>query len=571
MSRGWGEVLAVHEYGHIAHLTFPSRNAREQLLWKFAPTRIGPVARKSPSWIIEGYATFIEGRLTGSGRPHSVGRAAVIREWALEGRLPTYRELDASGAYLGGSMRYLIGSAFLEWLAQRKGEESLNHVWRRMSAKRQRSFAEAFRGVYGASPDDMYGAFYTEVIGKSLDARRQLQSANGGVIEGDLVQHVSWSTGEPAVSRDGAHVAVVLRTQDAPSRLVVWRSADEPLDSATIRDRRAMLARDPLDVAPFDSFPPPKKATKTLFASAGRGHDFPRWFADNERLLVSRDEPLGDGATRPDLFIWNTQHSGLHRVTHGAGIRSADPSPDGKSAAAVRCADGICDLVRVDLSNGHVTTIASGSPFVVWHRPRWSPDGKRIAASVQRDGRWWVFVVDAATGRSVPVDPGDGANRYSPAWTCAGELVVVSERSGVANLELLNPETAAPRALTRVVGGVAAPDVTNDGRVWFLALHSKGYDVRRISLSAPSSAGVERVVALESGLVPAAAWPIVRTDTFVARPIRGPREYGIGPRGWRVLPGVSFGPDGDMASLMIANMDPVGRLSVIAQGGYGNR
>ncbi|MEO7965361.1 MAG: hypothetical protein ABIT38_15745, partial [Gemmatimonadaceae bacterium] len=42
-------------------------------------------------------------------------------------------------------------------------------------------------------------------------------------------------------------------------------------------------------------------------------------------------------------------------------------------------------------------------------------------------------------------------------------------------------------------------------------------------------------------------------------------------RGWRVLPGVSFGPDGDMASLMIANMDPVGRLSVIAQGGYGNR
>ncbi len=569
--RGWGEVLAVHEYGHIAHLTFPSRNPNERLLWRLMPTRIGPIARKSPSWVIEGYATYIEGRLTGSGRPHSVGRAAVLRAWALAGRLPTYRELDASGSYLGGSMRYLVGSAFLEWLAQRKGEESLNHLWRRMSARERRSFSDAFRGVYGASPDEMYGAFYTDVMEKSLESRRQLQSAAGGIVEGELVQHLAWNTGDPAVSRDGSRVAVVLRSQLAPSRLVVWRSADEGLDSATIRHRRAVLERDPQDVAPFDSFPPTKRAQKTLRASAGRGHDAPRWFADGERLLVSRDEPLGDGATRPDLFIWNTRAGGVHRVTHGAGIRSADPSPDGKSAAAVRCADGICDLVRVDLESGRWTTIAAGSPFVVWARPRWSPDGKRIAASVQRDGKWWIFVVDAATGRAQPVDPGDGANRYSPAWTRAGDLVVVSERGGVANLELLNPETAAPRELTRVVSGVASPDVSNDGKIWYLSLHSKGYDVRRLTITAAVASGADRVTPLDQRFFPAAARPVVRADTFRVGPINGPHEYGTGPRGWRVLPGVSFGPDGDMASLMIANMDPVGRLNVIAQGGYGNR
>ncbi|HEX4931823.1 MAG TPA: hypothetical protein VFV33_01510, partial [Gemmatimonadaceae bacterium] len=59
--------------------------------------------------------------------------------------------------------------------------------------------------------------------------------------------------------------------------------------------------------------------------------------------------------------------------------------------------------------------------------------------------------------------------------------------------------------------------------------------------------------------------------TFAAQPIQGPRTYGTGPRGWRVLPGATLGPDGDMASLMIANIDPVGRLSVVAQGGYGQR
>lgn len=567
--RGWGEVLAVHEYGHIAHLTFAPRNANERLLWRFLPSRIGPVARKSPAWVIEGYATYLEGKLTGNGRPHSAGRAAVLRQWALEGRLPTYAQLDVAAPYLGGAMRYLVGSAFLEWLTQRKGEESLNHLWRRMSARERRSFVDAFRGVYGAGPDDLYGAFFTEVIDKALQARRELQAA--GIEQGELVQKLTWGTGEPAVSKDGERVAIVLRSPTRPSRLVVWSAHREPLDSAVIRARRRMIARDTLDVAPFDSFPPPKKVQRTLFAVAGRGHDNPRWFADGERLLVSRDEPLGDGASRPDLFIWNVRRGGLHRVTHGAGIRTADPSPDGRQAAAVRCAGGVCDLVRVDLATGRATTLVAGSPFIVWYRPRWSPDGRQIAASVQRDGRWWTFVVDAASGSAHPVDPGDGANRYAPAWTTDGKLVVVSERGGVANLELLDPETAAPRTLTRVTGAVAAPDVAPNGHVWFLALHAKGYDVRRLTLAQAANGTADRVVALAPSLSPAAPAPIEPGRTFTTAAVRGPHDYGLGPRGWRVLPGVSLGPDGDMASLMIANLDPVGRFSVVGQGVYGQR
>jgi hypothetical protein len=103
--RGWGEILAVHEYAHIAHLTIPTRNPTERLLWRLLPARVGPVARKAPAWVIEGYATLIEGRLTGNGRPASAGRAAVLRQWALEGQLPRYQELGATSPFLGGAMR----------------------------------------------------------------------------------------------------------------------------------------------------------------------------------------------------------------------------------------------------------------------------------------------------------------------------------------------------------------------------------------------------------------------------------------------------------------------------------
>ena len=564
--RGWGEVLAVHEYAHVAHLTIPTRNGAERFLWRLLPARVGPVARKSPAWVIEGYATYLEGRLTGSGRPNSVGRSAILRQWALEGQLPRYAELGSPAPFMGGAMRYLVGSAFLEWLAARRGEESLRFLWRRMSARERRSFRDAFRGVYGAPPEELYGAFYTEVMEKALEARATLRRA--GLVEGDLVQRMAWGTGDPAVSRDGSKLAVVVRSPTAPSRIVVWRTADEGLDSATVRARRARLAADPLDVPPFDSFPPPRRVLATLRPSRGRGHDAPRWFADGERLLVSRDEPLGDGASRPDLFIWNHRTGSLRRVTHRAGIRAADPAPDGRTAVGVRCADGLCDVVRIDLERGRFTRLAAGSPFVVWHRVRLSPDGQRVAASVQRDGQWGVSILDARTGAEHPVGPADGAARYSPSWTADGRLVLVSEAGGVANLELADLATRETRSLTRVTGSVAAPEAGPDGRVWFLNLHARGYDVRRIQLRAP---GADHVVEIEPRLAPAA--PRAPGTGLVFRPgaIEGPHEYGPGPRGWRLLPGVSLGPDGDMASLMLNTVDPIGRWSTVFQGALGQR
>ena len=54
-------------------------------------------------------------------------------------------------------MAYLAGSAYLEWLAAKRGDSSLVHLWRRMTARRKRSFDEAFIGVYGDSPKEQIG------------------------------------------------------------------------------------------------------------------------------------------------------------------------------------------------------------------------------------------------------------------------------------------------------------------------------------------------------------------------------------------------------------------------------
>jgi hypothetical protein len=562
-NRGPGEQLVIHEFAHIAHLTRPSRNPRGDLWMRFLPVRIGPVARRAPRWVTEGYATYIEGRLTGSGRPHSAIRAAVLRQWALEGRLPSYPQLSASSAFYGQSMAYLAGSAFLEWLVERRGEASLDQLWRRMSARQNRSFATAFAGVYGGAPHELYGAFTVDVTARALEARRQIAEA-GGTVAGDTVQRLYWGTGDPAVSPDGERMAVVLRgAAGTEPRVVVWRTRDEPGDSADAKERSRLLSRDSLDVPDVRWRPRPRTALATLLPVDGRGHDAPRFMPDGARILLVRQEPIGGGASRPDLFLWSWKEKRLRRVTRGAGIRHADPSPDGRSAAAVRCAGGVCDLVRVDLAGGAVFLVAAGAPERVFYRPRWSPDGSAIAVSVQERGRWRVELVDPATGARRPADPDDGANRYDASWRPGGrDLVVVSERGGVANLELLDPVARTARTLTRVTGAALAPEATRGGEVFFLSMHAGGMDLNRIRTD---SAGAAPVI-LPATLAPVAPRVAEGAPVAIPRaPVPEPRRYGIGPRTTRILPMGGYDTDGISVGGMMSSTDPIGRLALMAR------
>ena len=292
---------------------------------------------------------------------------------------------------------------------------------------------------------------------------------------------------------------------------------------------------------------------------------------DGVHVLVSRDEPAPNGATRPDLFLWNTRTGDLRRVTRGAAIRLADPSPDGRRAAAVRCFAGTCSMVIVDLESGAQRELVAGSPDLVWHRPRFSPDGSTIAASYQVGGQWNVAIIDATTGAVTRISSDSGVSRYSPVFSQGGKaLVVVSDRGGIPNLELVRLDSSTTVAMTRVTGAVAAPDVNRaDNAAWFLTLRSGGYDLRR--LATPDATTASAVVSIQGSLAPAAppTGAVPAFDAGAAATV-SVRNYGLGPRRWRLLPGGAVGPDGYTATLMLANIDPIGRLNVVTQGALGS-
>ncbi|HEU4642741.1 MAG TPA: hypothetical protein VFS44_09815 [Gemmatimonadaceae bacterium] len=574
-NRGWGEMLAVHEFAHVAQLTRPSRNPLQRLLARIAPAKLGPLALKSPRWLIEGYATYVEGKLTGMGRPHSAWRAAVLREWARDGKLPTYGQLDRDPRFEGGSMAYLAGSAYLEWLVERSGDSSLVHLWRRMSARRNRSFDAAFAGVFGGYPQDLYGRFTAELTGKALEVERGIGAALGASAAdsgaGRVVQSLQWRTGSPAVSRDGRLVALTLSPRDEPTRVVVWRTEESPRDSiAAARARARDLQLDPEDVPAVHWRPTPRTPVATLYPRGGAAFTEPRFLPDGHRLLVIRYTGRGDGAVRPDLFEWDMRTGDVRRITHDAAVQHADPSPDGRWAAADRCVGGICDLVRVDLATGRLTTLAHGAPHVVYHRPRVSPDGRTIAVSVQSGGRWRVALVDAeAPADPRFVGPDDGANRYEPAFLAGGrEVALVSDATGIPNIEVMELATGATRTLTLVTGAATAPEPDSArGAIYYLRLHATGLDLSAV----PDSVRRPATFATSPALAPAARVPAAPAPALATAQFAPPRAYGIGPRTYRVLPSLSWGAEGKTFGLMLSGLDPVGRLTWLAQGMYGDR
>src|SRR5439155_25828034 len=125
-----------------------------------------------------------------------------------------------------------------------------------------------------------------------------------------------------------------------------------------------------------------------------------------------------------------------------------------------------------------------------FERPRLSPDGHTIAVAMQRADRWQIALVDTAGDALRVVGPDDDVNRFDPAWVDSVSLVVVSDRAGTANLERVDLGVAGgavAHSLTRVTGAAFAPEPSrtrSDSSIWFLSLHSHGYDVMRLKAPA---------------------------------------------------------------------------------------
>lgn len=602
--RDWGELVALHEDAHLVHLLRPSRNPWRRRLGRLVPGGgLGPIALRAPRWVSEGYATLLEGRLTGAGRPNGDLRAALLRQRARAGRLPGYGALGAGDeSWLGPSMAYLAGSAYLEWLEERAGGDALAHLWARMTARHDRGFDEAFEGVFGAGPAELYGRFTAELTWRALEAERRLGSGEDGDPDALWLDR-SWGTGAPVVSPDGSRLAVTLPERDDPPSLVVWETAvDEEAEREQREERERIAAADPEDVPAVRTAPPLRKQVAELPTFDGRAPLEPRWLPDGESLLFSALGPGTDGVLHDDLYLWDVDGGRVTRLTRGADVRQADPLPavsggdgDGDGAAAwavaVRSRHGFSQLVAVDLDSGEVRPLTEASVEEVWASPRVSPEGDRLAAVRHRDEGWRLVVAEVRRGADGAPELGEprtlenskpqaleaptGATVAWPAWAPDGRtLYAAVGGGGFVDLWAFDLAGGAPpRRLTETLGAALAPEPTPDGAaLFFLALEHDGLDVRRLDLREESGAALAAGVRapLPATLAPAVPpAPPAGAPPFAPAELPPARPYGAGPQDVTPLVGLALAPSGLAVEGGVRGGDVVGRLDWLLLGSLG--
>ena len=382
----WPELLVTHELAHIHHLMRPQNTP--DLLDKLLDLPVGPVTLKAPRWVIEGYATVIEGRITGSGRPHGAYRAALLRQWAREGKLPDYGKLNGFGGFRGGNMAYLVGSAYLEWLERKelartgdKGDKDvLKKLWRKLAAGRGRSFDATFLGTFGFSARDGYDRFRAEITADALTLEQRMKEQHL-TREGGVFAKVDGEVTDLSVNPDGTRLMARVITPTFKG-LRVW-DLKEPARSKPESRVPRTQTMDP-DIAPLI---PTKKATWELGRRDGLIPEKPFWARVQPRVELSKKPMSGGSPHNQDLIAFSIREPNDEGVLQRRAkswqpgnpnvTRSPTDLPVSQEKKSLICAieaDGLLSIWEIPLDKpGAMETNSRSIPIVRTPAAAWLP------------------------------------------------------------------------------------------------------------------------------------------------------------------------------------------------------
>ncbi|HEX3580948.1 MAG TPA: hypothetical protein VH087_04245, partial [Thermoanaerobaculia bacterium] len=379
---------------------------------------------------------------------------------------------------------------------------------------------------------------------------------------------MSYASGDPAVSPDGKQIAVVLRTRDQKTKLVILSTEAPTEEEKKLNERiEKILQRDPEDVAPVRSKPLTRKPLHTLRMPLDGGIATPRWMPDGKSIVFTHRSTDRDGDRHHDLYRWTIESGAVEQLTHGADVFDADPFPDGHFVA-VRSRFGLSQLVTI--AAGVVSPLTPPSLDVVYSHPRASKDGSRIAYVAHAGGAWHLVIRDVATGEEQVVAP--PGNVATPEWmgdeviasVMANGFVDLVEQTGMSAPHS-GAQTFLSAPITRMSGAAFEPAPSPDGRVFFMALERDGFTLRVLDKIEPAPPRTESARSLVPALPPTPSTPVV----YASQPVPPLRPYGLGHQelGW-ILAG-NDAPSMHNTEIGIRSGDVVGRFDALAIASFG--
>lgn len=536
----WLDITLAHELTHVFHLD------HAEGVWRIPRALFGrfPLffpAFYQPTWMIEGLATYEESRLTGAGRAGGTYFRTIL---SAQARAGAFHPVDAANGLVprwpAGQTPYAYGSFYLRSLARAHGDSTIPELVHKGAARLPYTFDWAGSPLFGQSLSHGWSAWQERFRTRERARADSLRAASATL--GQPLAPTGWATAAPRFSPDG--------------RMLAYSRFDPTNDPATV-------VIDP--------------GTGAVLRRARRnGASGTTWSVDGRALYYGQPDYVTRYRIYSDLYRLDLARGDERRLTHGARVIDPDMAPDGRRLVAVQEGEATNRLVLVDPTDGGIRPLTAFVDTVNWAHPRWSPDGRRIAAERWvRGGIVDVVVVALASdgGRveSVQSVTHDVAVDMTPTWTPDGRQVVwSSNRSGTFDLYireiLLGPaaDDPPPRRLTHVIGGALDPAVSPQGdALAYVEMVAGGFRLKRIPFD-PASASVAPSA---PRTLPPSPWPGQRPD--VSEPAHGYSPFpSIWPAAWFPVAFYDSGRLGTFVGASTFGSDDLSRHTYAAFAGW---